>query len=277
MTKNLLKQIMLKPEDKPQIIDTQALIDKINYGYIAKREAKHTVKKTFAPSALAWSHGECPRYWYFAFEGNIFEDNNTPYGVANMTSGTMSHDRIQQAMLDSGVARKFLDEKHFDKYKEEKDTTEFKITHSDPPIFGWGDALLDWEGEEIVAEIKTMNNEAFEHRKIKGEPKSAHLIQLLIYMKVLKKAKGVLIYENKNNHDLMVFPVEVTEYYKEWIDNAFEWMRTVYKAWKDKTLPQKNYRSNSKICKGCPVKAVCATAEPGVIKIQSLEGLRETV
>lgn len=277
MTKNLLKQIMLKPEDKVEIIDTQALIDKINSGYIAKREPKHTVKKTFAPSTIAWSHGECPRYWYFAFEGNIFEDNNTPYGVANMTSGTMSHDRIQQAMLDSGVAKKFLDEKHFEKYKEEKETTEFKVTHSDPPIFGWGDAMLDWEGEEIVAEIKTMNNEAFEHRKINGEPKSGHVIQLLIYMKVLKKAKGVLIYENKNNHDLLVFPIEVTDYYKEWIDNTFEWMRTVYKAWKDKTLPQKNYRSNSKICKGCPVKAVCSTAEPGVIKIQSLEGLRETM
>ena len=96
-------------------------------------------------------------------------------------------------------------------------------------------------------------------------------------MKVLKKAKGVLIYENKNNHELLVFPIEVTEYYREWIENTFEWMRTVRKSWKDKQLPQKNYRSNSKICKNCPLKTVCSTAEPGVVKIQSLEGLRETM
>lgn len=268
---------MIRPEDRPQIIDTKGLIEKINSGYVAKRGPKYTQKKTFAPSTLAWGHGECPRYWYFAFEGNIFESNDTPYSVANMNSGTLSHDRIQEAMLDSGIAKRFLDEKHFEKYKEEKDTTEFKVTHSDPPIFGWGDAILNWEEEEIIAEIKTMNNEAFEHYRIKGQPKKGHVMQLLIYMKILKKAKGVLIYENKNNHELLVFPIEVTDSYKDWINSAFEWMRTVYKAWKDKTLPQKNYRSNSKICKGCPVKTVCSTAEAGVIKIKSMEGLSETV
>ena len=36
-----------------------------------------------------------------SIEGNIFENSDTPYGVANMTSGTNSHDRIQQAMLDA--------------------------------------------------------------------------------------------------------------------------------------------------------------------------------
>lgn len=277
MTKNLLKNIMIRPEDRPQIIDTKALIEKINSGYVAKRGPKHTQKKTFAPSTLVWGHGECPRYWYFAFEGNIFEDNNTPYGVANMTSGTLSHDRIQQAMMDSGVAKKFIDEKVLEETGKEVETTEFKVTHSDPPIFGWGDAILNWEEEEIIAEIKTMQYDAFEHFRMKGQPKTGHLMQLLIYMKILKKAKGVLIYENKNNHELLVFPIEVTDHYREWIENTFEWMRVVRQAWKDKTLPQKNYRSNSKICKGCPVKTVCSTAEPGVIKIKSMEGLSETV
>jgi len=277
MTKNLLKQIMLKPEDKPQIINTQALIDKINSGYIANRGPKHTTKKTFAPSTLAWGYGECPRYWYLAFEGNIFESSDTPYGVANMTSGTMSHDRIQQAMLDSGVAVPYIDEEKTEKTGETVYTTEFKVTHSDPPIFGWGDAMLNWEDEEIIGEIKTMQQDAFEHYKIKGEPKKGHIVQLLIYMKILKKAKGVLIYENKNNHDLLIFPIEVNDHYKEFIDNTFEWLRTVRKAWKDKTLPQKNYRSNSKICKGCPVRTACSTAEPGVVKIPSLEGLSETM
>jgi CRISPR/Cas system-associated exonuclease Cas4 (RecB family) len=268
MTKNLLKQIMLKPEDKLKIIDTDGLIEKINSGYVVKRVSKHQTKKTFAPSTLVYGHGECARYWYLAFEGNIFENNDTPYGVANMTSGTNSHDRIQQAMLDADVAIQYLDD-------DNKPTTEFKVINSDPPIFGYGDAMLKWNDEEIVGEIKTMQSDTFEYYKTKGSPKLGHLMQLLIYMKVLKKSKGVLIYENKNSHELAIYPFEVNEHYIKWIENTFEWMRTVRKAWENKTLPQKTYRSNSKICKTCPLKTACSVAEPGVIKITPLEGLSE--
>lgn len=277
MTKNLLKHIMLKPDGPSPILDGDALIAKINSGYIAKRGPKHQVKKTFAPSTLTWGHGECARYWYLAFEGNIFESNDTPYAVANMTSGTKSHERIQQALMDAEIAQKFPDEKYFEETGKHRDTTEFKVTHSDPPIFGWGDAMLNWEGEEVIGEIKTMKSDSFEYNKALGRPKTGHIMQLLIYMKVLGKAKGVLIYENKDNHDLIVFPIEVNETYKQWINNTFDWLRIVRKAWKDKTIPQKNYRSNSKICKGCPLKAACAVAEPGIVKIPSLEALSETV
>lgn len=278
MTKNLLKEIMAKPADKPEIIDSKALIEKINSGYIAKREPKHQTKKTFAPSTVVWNHGECARYWYLAFEGNVFESNDTPYGVANMTSGTDSHGRIQKAMLDSGVAIPFVDEEATKKNGGETVyTTEFKVFNDDPPIFGYGDGMLNWENEEIVLEIKTMNSEAFEYARIAGKPRASHVMQLLIYMKILKKAKGVLIYENKNTHDLAVFPIEVSELYKQWIDNTFEWLRETRQAWKNKTIPQKTYRSNSKICKACPLKTACDVADVGTIKIKPMEKLSEVL
>ncbi len=103
MTKNLLKSVMQKPVEKKKMLDTEELIKKIESGYTVNRIPKHTKKKTFAPSTLVYGHGECPRYWYLAFEGNIFTDSATPYSVANMTSGTLSHGRIQKAMMDSGV------------------------------------------------------------------------------------------------------------------------------------------------------------------------------
>jgi len=278
MTKNLLKEIMSKPEAKPQIIDTKALIEKINYGYTVKREPKHQVKKTFAPSTLVWNHGECARYWYLAFEGNIFESNDTPYGVANMTSGTHSHGRIQQAMLDAGIAVPYIDEEATKKNNGETVyTTEFKVFNDNPPIFGYGDGMLNWEDEEIVLEIKTMNSESFEYSRNNDKPRISHMMQLLIYMKILDKAKGVLIYENKNNHDLLVFPVEVNDIYKTWINNTFEWLKEVRSAWKKKTIPQKNYRANSKICKACPLKSACDNADSGTIKIKPLEKLSEIV
>ena len=265
MTKSLLQQVMLKTEEKimsrPSFVDKEALIEKIKSGYTVKRVDKFQTKKTFAPSTIAYSHGECPRYWYLAFEGAMFEDNADAYGGANMTAGTKSHERIQQAMEDAGILK----------------NSEFKITYSDPPIFGYGDVILEWENEDLLGEIKTMPNEGFEYRKLAGKPKAGHLIQLLIYMKVLNKSKAILIYENKNNHELLIFPVELNEYSYKWVENAFDWMRTVRKAWENKTMPEKNYRSNSKICKTCPIRATCDLAGSGEIKIKSLESLDETL
>jgi len=259
MSKNLIQQVMgAKQVDKANM---DALIEKINSGYIAKRGTKFQTKKTFAPSTIAYGHGECPRYWYLAFEGGEFEDYADPFAGANMTNGTKSHERIQQAMEDAGI---LVD-------------SEFKVTYEDPPIFGYGDVLLNWEGEELLGEIKTAMAEGFEYRKKSRKAKTGHLIQVLIYMKILKKAKAVLIYENKNNHELLAIPVEVNEYYIKWVDQTFEWMRTVRKAWEDKLLPKKNYRSNSKICKTCPLAKVCASAGEGEIKINSLEPIDETL
>jgi CRISPR/Cas system-associated exonuclease Cas4 (RecB family) len=155
--------------------------------------------------------------------------------------------------------------------------SEFKVINNDPPIFGFGDVILNWEGEELLGEIKTMPMEGFEYRKKVGKAKTGHLIQLLIYMKILKKARAVLIYENKNNHDLLIIPVEINDYYKKWVNAAFDWMKDVRQAWENKTLPTKNYRSNSKICKTCPLVKVCADAGVGEIKIKSLEPLDEAL
>jgi CRISPR/Cas system-associated exonuclease Cas4 (RecB family) len=96
-------------------------------------------------------------------------------------------------------------------------------------------------------------------------------------MKILKKAKGMLIYENKNNHELLIFEIGVNDQYRQWVDYAFNWMREVRKSWEDKVLPTKNYRSNSKVCKGCPVKEACGNAGVGSVKIASLEELSETM
>jgi len=263
MAKNFLQEVMIKKvADKKTFLNNEELIEKIRSGYTINRIDKFAQKKTFAPSTIAYSHGECPRYWYLAFEGAVFEDNADAYGGANMTAGTKSHERIQEAM---GNVPDFLVD------------SEFKITYSDPPIFGFGDVILNWGGEELLGEIKTMPSEGFEYRKASGKPKTGHLIQLLIYMKILGKSKAVLIYENKNNHDLLVLPVEVNDTYREWVNNAFQWMRDVRKAWVDKTLPTKNYRSNSKICKTCPLTKVSDDAGVGSVKIKSLEALVETM
>jgi len=254
MAKNFLKQVLDKQPQGP--INTKAFIEKIESGYVAKRGPEFKTKKTFSPSTLVYGSGACPRYWFLAFTGAEFYDNSDPYAVANMTSGTMSHERIQKAIEDAGMM-----------VEKEK-----RIVASDPPIFGFADAIVQWEEEQPVVEIKTMREESFAYRK-HAKPPNYHLMQLIIYMKILGKRLGVLLYESKNSHELHAIPVEVNDEYKAWADYAFDWMKKVRAQWESGEIPQKPYRSNSKICKDCPLALACADAKKGSLKLDPLEYL----
>ena len=254
MAKNFLKQVMDKRPEGP--IDTKALIEKIESGYLVGREPKFVQKKSFSPSTLVYGNGACPRYWFLAWTGAEFEDDADAYAVANMGSGTDAHERIQTAIENAGIM-----------VEKEK-----KIITSDPPIFGFADAVIQWEEEQPVVEIKTMKEESFAYRK-HAKPPNYHLMQLIIYMKVLGKKLGVLLYENKNTHELHAITVEPKDEYKAWADYAFDWMKKVRKSWEDGILPQKPYRSNSKVCKTCPIQKACASADKGKVKIEPLEYL----
>jgi CRISPR/Cas system-associated exonuclease Cas4 (RecB family) len=154
---------------------------------------------------------------------------------------------------------------------------EFRVKTDDPPFDGYGDVMIDYKGERLVGEIKTIRNDEFEYRKINRRPKMAHLMQLLLYMKVWKMRKGVMIYENKNTHELLTLPVVVSEHYRAWAEEVFEWMKLVYKNWQEKQLPEIPYRSNSKICKVCPIQKACAEAGDGTIKIKPMRLLKDEV
>lgn len=281
MAKNLLKEVMIKDSKKDKSKEdgsfVDGLVDAINSGYLTKTKPKFTKKNNFSASNLTYGAGECPRYWYLAFDGQIFYDNADAFGVANRTQGSLGHGRIQEAIEASGL----LDEEmEFDplprKYnKQTHPAMEFRVKVDDPPFDGYGDVMLKYKGERLVGEIKTLSNEAFEYKKASKKSKMAHLMQLLMYMKVWGIGKGVMIYENKNNHELLTLPVTVNDHYRNWVNKTFDWMKVVYKSWQDKELPQKPYRSNSKICKVCPIQKACAEAEAGTIKLKPLELLKD--
>lgn len=280
MTKNLLKQIMVKQEKHNSVEEeafVEGLVDAINSGYLAKTKPKFSKKTNFSASGLTYGAGECPRYWHLAFDGQVHYDNADAFGVANRTQGSLGHARIQEAIEASGLLAQDME---FDplprKYnKQTHPAMEFRVKIDDPPFDGYGDVMLDYKGERLVGEIKTQSSDGFGYKKISRKPKNAHLMQLLMYMKVWKISKGVMIYENKNNHELITLPVVVNDNYRRWIDQAFDWMRMVHKNWQEQNLPQKPYRSNSKICKVCPIQKACAEADVGTIKIRPLELLKD--
>ena len=285
MAKNLLEQIMTK-STKKKVTNSEedenfveGLPTAINAGYLVKTKTRFVKKNNFSASSLAYGAGECPRYWTLAFDGQITYDNSDAMGVANRTQGTLGHGRIQEAIEASGllaqdmqmdpIPRKYGQQTH--------PAMEFRVKTDDPPFDGYGDVMIDYKGERLVGEIKTIRNDEFEYRKINRRPKMAHLMQLLLYMKVWKMRKGVMIYENKNTHELLTLPVVVNERYRDWAEEVFEWMKLVYKNWQEKQLPEIPYRSNSKICKVCPIQKACAEAGDGTIKIKPMRLLKDEV
>lgn len=255
MPKNIISELVERPPKAHPLV--KDMISKIESGYLVDRGTTFKKKKTFSPSTLVYGHGACPRYWHYAFNGADFKDDADAYAVANMENGTLSHTRLQKAMKASGLMVE----------------DEVKVICDDPPIFGFADGLLAWEKDSIVAEIKTMREESFQYRKVSNKAPMYHLEQIILYMKILKMSRGVLIYESKNSHELHIIIVDVNDKYKKWVDKAFDWMRQVRKAYEDDVLPMKPYRSNSKICKGCPVKDTCFAGPKGDLKISPMEHL----
>jgi CRISPR/Cas system-associated exonuclease Cas4 (RecB family) len=285
MAKNLLEQIMTK-STKKKVTNSEedenfveGLPTAINAGYLVKTKTKFVKKNNFSASGLTYGAGECPRYWTLAFDGQITYDNSDAIGVANRTQGSLGHARIQEAIEASGLLAQDMQMDPIPrKYDQQTHPAlEFRVKTDDPPFDGYGDVMIDYKGERLVGEIKTIRNDEFEYRKINRRPKMAHLMQLLLYMKVWKMRKGVMIYENKNTHELLTLPVVVSEHYRAWAEEVFDWMKLVYKNWQEKQLPEIPYRSNSKICKVCPIQKACAEAGNGTIKIKPMRLLKDEV
>jgi len=218
---------------------------------------EHITKETFAPSTLFYPYGPgaCPRYWYLAFNGAEFVKEPDAYSVDNMQSGTDAHRRMQANFEASGLEIE----------------NEREIRNEDPPIRGFVDAIVkNYNGHNIIVEIKTTRAEAFARLMAKREGREYQLMQLLLYMYLLDEEYGALLYENKNDHMKLLIPVQLTEENKRKVEKSFEWMRMVRANWEEKQLPVIPYRKNSRICKSCPIQKWCFAQEEGTIKLATL-------
>lgn len=241
--------------------EAQRLADIINDAYLkGRREPSDRAKKSFAPSGLGYGHGRCPRYWYYAFTGGIMrEEDMDAMSIANMAYGTEAHARIQKVFRDTGLL------------VEEERKVDTIGNPNFPPILGYADLIINWQGEEVVGEIKTTSAESYVAKKAKSAGAGYHLLQVLIYMRVLGLNKGFLLYENKNTQQLLIVPVTWNVANTKLIDDTFEWMNMVYKNWQDGNLPKCAFTPKSPVCKGCPFKELCHGGEEGTITLPALE------
>ncbi len=149
--------------------DPEVFAKMLDDSYLATKRGDQIMTKTsFSPSSLGYGHGKCPRYWYLAFTGVGFIDENDSIAVANMAQGVQAHERLQKLIEKTG------------KLKEQ----EREIKNEYPPIRGFIDLVMDWNGEEVIGEIKTAKQEVWDQRQSTMAPSPNHLLQLLTYMKL---------------------------------------------------------------------------------------------
>lgn len=216
--------------------------DKVVSLYTAKiRPAQEKTKKSFAPSGIGYGSGKCPRYWHLAFSGTMFVENTDELAIANMENGKYVHDRLQTMFQESDLEIEL----------------EKEIINEYPPIFGFADIIVKWDGKDVVGEIKSMKDEMYALRKVTMQPLDYHKVQLLIYMYVLGLDDGFFYYENKNTQEFIIIPVSMTESNRKLVENIFEWMKMVWDAHQEGVLAERPFKKSSKECKYCPVKDAC--------------------
>ncbi len=208
----------------------------------ARSGKRHKQKKSFAPSGVAYGSGRCPRYWYYAFTGAEYDDKYSALDVRNMAAGTDAHERFQNLLKDLGIA---------------DDDIEREINYDDPPIYGFIDAIVEWNGRKWVVEFKTSKTKWFSYRRQQLKPPTYHLVQILIYMFVTGIRQGMIVYEDKDTGERTAIAVEWSTRYSEYIEKIMSCMKEVYSTVTSGKLPERGFSKSSNECKGCPVKAIC--------------------
>lgn len=239
-------------------LNIKAIIDGLKSAYVQSRTGKEfKQKKTFSPSTVGYGHGTCARYWYIAFTGAEFDTTIDPSGAANMDNGIHSHTRLQELWQKTGMVNE----------------VERKIVTTDPPVFGFIDLDVTIDGVPAIGEIKTSKHEAFVMRKASMKPYDSHLLQVLLYMWATDRKVGFIMYEDKNNHDFVIVPIERNERNETFLQNVLDWLRVTRRAWEDNSLPTRPVaRKNAKICKSCPVYDTCwSELGDGDIDLPALE------
>ena len=258
MARDIVKNLKFKkytgkfnPEDFAVLLDE---------AYLAtKRKDGEMTKKSFSPSSLGYGHGNCPRYWYMAFSGVVFIDENDSIAVANMAQGTQAHERLQNLI------------RTFPQFVAEEE----EILNEYPPVRGFIDLIMKYDEDEVIGEIKTAKQEVWDTRQSEMKPTANHMLQILTYMKLKNAKEGFFIYENKNTQELLVIPVAMNDRNKQIIDDLFVWMCEVWDNFKEGDLPMRpEGATKSKTpCKYCPIKKECwsKSAPLGTVQIQLYE------
>lgn len=231
-----LKKLREKKEDL--VKDVQVEIRKtLTEGvdeHLQKRNAP-TFKQVsgFHPSYT----NQCSRYWYYLFNGVELTQSFSPQTYRIFDNGHAVHNRLYSYFRDMGI---LVEE-------------EIPVKNDSPPIEGTADGIIEWYGRKLI-ELKSISSEGFHYRKLYNKPKDEHYRQAQIYMRCLNLDSGYVIYENKNNQELLPIYIEKDD---KFIDKLFKKYTEYYNNYLNKEIPQRPYKRTSANCSSCDLAALC--------------------
>jgi CRISPR/Cas system-associated exonuclease Cas4 (RecB family) len=180
---------------------------------------------------------QCARYWYYLFEGTEMTPSFRPQTYRIFDNGHAVHERLYSYLRSMGILV----------------AEEIPVKHDDPPIEGTADGIIDFNGHKLI-ELKSISNEGFHYRKLHKKPKDDHIRQAQIYMRCLDLPSGFVIYENKNNQEILPIYIERDDVF---IDKLFKKYRGIYDAYLSKEIPIQPYKRSSAKCADCNLAAKC--------------------
>lgn len=255
MARDIVKNLKFKKYDGK--FDVKEFSQMLDDAYKATKKADGEMTKySFSPSSFGYGHGNCPRYWYMAFSGSYFIDNNDAQALANMAQGTQAHERLQNLIKSMPEPVKSVD-------------TEVEIKNEYPPVRGFIDLIITWQDKKVIGEIKTAKQEVWDTRQVEMSPSANHMLQLLTYMKLKEIDEGFFLYENKNTQEILLIPIQMNEKNKLIINNLFEWLSGVWDNFQGGSLPIRPFEKSSYACKGCPIKKECWSGLHGEVEIKA--------
>lgn len=218
------------PED-PSIVNLKTELDKMLVG---KRDKKWKKTEAFYPS----NSSTCKRYQVLLFQGAEAEPKVDGRGMKIFGNGDDVHSRWAGYFKDMGILVE----------------TEKKIKINDPvPISGSADGIINWGGE-IVYEMKSMNTERFAYRQLYKKPDDDTYRQIQFYLYALEMEKGIVIYENKNTQEYLIFLVERND---EFLKKEFKKREKIWDVFQSGETPKRPYKRESTNCQRCELETYC--------------------
>jgi CRISPR/Cas system-associated exonuclease Cas4 (RecB family) len=222
----------------------QELIEKIDLSFVGRNTKQMKKVGGFHPSYT----NQCSRYWYYLFQGIEVESSFSPQTYRIFDNGHAVHDRIYGYFKEMGILV----------------AEEIPVTYADPPIEGTADGIIDFYGQKLI-ELKSISNEGFEYRRIYNKPKDDHFRQAQIYMRCLGLDQAFVIYENKNNQQILPILIDKDD---DFIDKLFTKYKKFYKNFVEGTIPDHPYKMTSKNCSGCDLYSHCWSVTDGSKKTE---------
>jgi CRISPR/Cas system-associated exonuclease Cas4 (RecB family) len=180
---------------------------------------------------------QCSRFWYYMFDGVEVTPKFSSKTYRIFDNGHAVHDRLYKYFRECGILV----------------AEEIPVSWDDPPIQGTADGIIDLHGHRLI-ELKSISAEGFAYRQMAKKPTDDHFRQAQIYMKCLNLDTGFVIYENKNNQQILPVFIERDD---SFLDKLFKKYKKIYGNYVKGEIPEHPYRISSKNCSSCDLKDHC--------------------